>query len=147
VKLNVLNRVAHLRRHRAAPTRERLSMSRSFCPVILIHRESRPTRPCGTRCARPTRAMLCRGDPPCEAMCLFDAVSRRSVRSAAISPPFPLGEVRPSAVSAGETPSLVDRFIGTIPSSDSSSDSSSARMLIVRLLPVLSCTRRRDSSA
>ena len=40
------------------------------------------------------------GDEP------FDAVSRRSARAAAVSPPFPLGEVLPSPVSAEETPSL-----------------------------------------
>jgi hypothetical protein len=38
---------------------------------------------------------------------------RRSVRAAAVRPPFPLGEVLPSTVSAEETPSLFDRFIGT----------------------------------
>ena len=65
------------------------------------------------------------------AMSPFDAVSRRSVRTAVVPPPFPLGEVLPSPVSAEETPSLFDRFIGTTPSSDSSS----ACMLIVRLLP------------
>jgi hypothetical protein len=42
-----------------------------------------------------------------------------------------LGEVLPSTVSAEKTPLLFDRFIGTTPSSDSSS----ACMLIVRLLP------------
>jgi hypothetical protein len=34
----------------------------------------------------------------------FDAVPRRSVRAAAVSPPFPLGEVLPSPVSAEERP-------------------------------------------
>ena len=42
----------------------------------------------------------------------FDAVSRRSVRAAAVSPPFPLGEVLPSTVSAEGKPSLFGRFIG-----------------------------------
>ena len=66
----------------------------------------------------------------------FDAVPRRSVRAAAVSPPFPSGEVLPSTVSAEETPSLFDRFIGTTPSSDSSS----ACMLIVRLFAFMSRT-------
>ena len=61
----------------------------------------------------------------------FDAVSRRSVRAAAVSPPFPLGEVLPSTVSAEGKPSLFDRFSGTT----TPSESSSACMLIVRLLP------------
>jgi hypothetical protein len=45
--------------------------------------------------------------------------------------PFPLGEVLPSTASAEGKPSLFGRFIGITPSSDSSS----ACMLIVRLLP------------
>jgi hypothetical protein len=70
---------------------------------------------------------LCRAARP-TAMSPFDAVPRRSVRAAAVSPPFPSREVLPSPVSAEETSSLFDRFIA-------SSDSSSACMLIVRLLP------------
>src|SRR5487761_2199291 len=42
----------------------------------------------------------------------FDAVSRRSVRAAAVSPPFPLGGVLPSTASAEDTPSLFGRFAG-----------------------------------
>jgi hypothetical protein len=61
----------------------------------------------------------------------FDAASRPCVRAAAVSPPFPLGEVLPSTASAEGKPSLFGRFIGTTPSSDSSS----ACMPIVRLLP------------
>ena len=61
----------------------------------------------------------------------FDAVSRRSVRAAAVLPPFPSGEVLPSAASAEGEPSLFGCFIGPIPSSDFSS----AYMFIVRLLP------------
>jgi hypothetical protein len=38
----------------------------------------------------------------------FDAVPRRSVRAAAVSPPFPLGEVLPSPVSAEETSPLFE---------------------------------------
>src|SRR6202521_5782614 len=42
----------------------------------------------------------------------FDAVSRRSVRAAAVSPPFPLGGVLPSTASAEGKPSLFGRFSG-----------------------------------
>jgi hypothetical protein len=61
----------------------------------------------------------------------LDAVSRRSVRAAVVSSPFPSGEVLPSTASAEGEPSLFGCFIGTIPSSNFSS----AFMLIVRLLP------------
>jgi hypothetical protein len=47
------------------------------------------------------------------AMSPFDAVSRRSVRAAAVSPPFPLGGVLPSTASAEGKPSLFGRFSGT----------------------------------
>jgi hypothetical protein len=56
---------------------------------------------------------------------------RRSVRAAAVLPPFPLGEGLSSTASAEGEPSLFGCFIGPIPSSDFSS----AFMLIVRLLP------------
>ena len=48
----------------------------------------------------------------------IDAVSRLGVRTAALSPPFPMGEVLPSTSSAEATPSLFGRFIGTVPSSE-----------------------------
>src|SRR5262245_39898241 len=51
----------------------------------------------------------------------FDAVSRRSVRAAAVLPSFPSGEVLSSAASAEGEPSLFGCFIGLIPSSDFSS--------------------------
>ena len=54
------------------------------------------------------------------------------VRTAVAWPPFPSGEALPSTISARSEPPLFDRFIGTMPSSDSSS----ACMLIVRLLPL-----------
>jgi len=54
-----------------------------------------------------------------------------AVRTAAVSPPLPLGEVLPSAASAESKRSLFGRFIGTAPSSDASP----ACMLIVRLSP------------
>jgi hypothetical protein len=38
-----------------------------------------------------------------------DALCRRSVRAAAVSPPFPLGEVLPSTASAEGKPSLFGR--------------------------------------
>src|SRR5215510_6535122 len=59
----------------------------------------------------------------------FDAVSRRSVRAAAVSPSFPSGESLSSTASAEGEPSLFGCFIGIIPSSDFSS----AYMPIVRL--------------
>ena len=65
------------------------------------------------------------------AMSPFDAVSRRSVRAAAVSPPFPLGEVLPSTASAEGKPSLFGHFSGTM----TPSEFSSACMFIVRLLP------------
>src|SRR5215467_5392986 len=49
----------------------------------------------------------------------LDAVSRRSVRAAVVSPPFPSGEVLPSTASAEGRPSLFGCFIGPITSSDS----------------------------
>src|SRR6266571_4624056 len=42
----------------------------------------------------------------------FDALSRRSVRAAAVSSPFPLGGVLPSTASAEGKPSLFGRFSG-----------------------------------
>src|SRR5215470_16134873 len=51
----------------------------------------------------------------------FDAVSRRSVRAAAVSPPFPLGEVLPSTSSVEGKPSLFGRFSGTMTPSEFSS--------------------------
>jgi hypothetical protein len=42
----------------------------------------------------------------------FDALSRRSVRAAAVSPPFPLGGVLPSTASAEGKPSSFGRFSG-----------------------------------
>ena len=54
-----------------------------------------------------------------------------SVRAAAVSPPFPLGEVLPSTASAEGKPSLFGRFSGTM----TPSEFSSACMLIVRLSP------------
>ena len=41
----------------------------------------------------------------------FDMVSRRSVRAAAVLPPFPSGEVLPSTASAEGKPSLFGCFI------------------------------------
>src|SRR5881396_892641 len=61
----------------------------------------------------------------------FDALSRRSVRAAAVSSPFPLGGVLPSTASAEGKPSLFGRFSGTM----TPSEFSSACMFIVRLLP------------
>jgi hypothetical protein len=61
----------------------------------------------------------------------FDALSRRSVLAATVSPPFPLGEVLPSTASAEGKPSLFGRFSGTM----TPSEFSPACMLIVRLLP------------
>ena len=46
------------------------------------------------------------------AMSPFDAVSRRCVRAAAVSPPFPLGGALPSPVSAEGKPSLVRQLLG-----------------------------------
>src|SRR5664279_5436773 len=63
------------------------------------------------------------------AMSPFDALSRRSVRAAAVSPPFPLGGVLPSTASAEGKPSLFGRFSGTM----TPSEFSSACMFIVRL--------------
>src|ERR1700736_4703353 len=59
----------------------------------------------------------------------FAAVSPRSGRAPAVSPPFPLGGVLPSTVSAEGKPSLFDRFSGTM----TPSEFSSACMFIVRL--------------
>ena len=60
-----------------------------------------------------------------------DALSRRSVRAAAVSSPFPLGGVLPSTASVEGKPSLFGRFSGTM----TPSEFSSACMFIVRLLP------------
>jgi hypothetical protein len=58
-------------------------------------------------------------------------VSRRSVRAAAVSPPFPSGGILPSTASAEGKPPLFDRFPGTM----TPSEFSSACMFIVQLLP------------
>jgi hypothetical protein len=47
--------------------------------------------------------------------------TRLGVRTAVAWPPFPSGEALPSTISARGEPPLFDRFIGTMPSSDSSS--------------------------
>jgi hypothetical protein len=60
----------------------------------------------------------------------FDAISRRSVRAAAVSPPFLLGGVLPSTASA-DGPPLFDRFSGTV----APFEFSYACMFIVQLLP------------
>src|SRR5437867_10137415 len=67
----------------------------------------------------------------------FDALSRRSVRAAAVSSPFPLGGVLPSTASAEGKPSLFGRFSGTMTPSEFS-----LGLTLPQRLLLISCQRR-----